>query len=376
MLTKTMRDPTFFEFFAGGGMARAGLGPGWRCLFANDIDARKAATYTANWGAVDFRVADIHALSARDLPGRADLAWASFPCQDLSLAGAGVGLRGGRSGAFFGLRDLVADLARADRAPKILALENVIGALTSNGGADFRLLIESLDALGYDAGALTIDAARFLPQSRPRLFVVAAARDVEIPAALRSGGAWTSPALFRAREGLPANLRARWIDWALPEPAARNAALIDVIEDMPADVPWHDEARTLRLLSLMAPGHRAQVETRRAAGGRHVGTIYRRTRTEGGRKVQRAEVRFDGLAGCLRTPGGGSSRQFVVVVEGGEARTRLLSGREAARLMGLPEDYRLPARYNDACHLLGDGVAAPVVRHLARHLLEPLIAAL
>jgi DNA (cytosine-5)-methyltransferase 1 len=89
----------------------------------------------------------------------------------------------------------------------------------------------------------------------------------------------------------------------------------------------------------------------------------------------RAEARFDGLAGCLRTPGGGSSRQFLLRVQGRETSARLLSAREAARLMGLPEDYRLPRRYNEAYHLLGDGVVVPVVRFLADHLLRPLLAA-
>jgi DNA (cytosine-5)-methyltransferase 1 len=89
---------TFYEFFAGGGMARAGLGDHWKCLFANDIDEKKCGTYAANWGGSHLKVGDVAALTTADLPGRADLAWASFPCQDLSLAGAGAGLKGDRSG--------------------------------------------------------------------------------------------------------------------------------------------------------------------------------------------------------------------------------------------------------------------------------------
>jgi len=78
---------SFYEFFAGGGMARAGLGGNWQCLFANDFDPKKAASYAANWGADHLHVGDVAALTTDDLPGEADLAWASFPCQDLSLAG-------------------------------------------------------------------------------------------------------------------------------------------------------------------------------------------------------------------------------------------------------------------------------------------------
>jgi DNA (cytosine-5)-methyltransferase 1 len=86
----------------------------------------------------------------------------------------------------------------------------------------------------------------------------------------------------------------------------------------------------------------------------------------------RAEVRFDDVAGCLRTPAGGSSRQTIIVVDGNVVRSRLISSRETARLMGLPETYKLPKGYNEAYHLMGDGVAVPVVRFLAHHLLEPL----
>ncbi|MFM7460079.1 MAG: DNA cytosine methyltransferase, partial [Burkholderiales bacterium] len=91
---------TFYEFFAGGGMARAGLGARWECLFANDFSAKKAESYVANWGAKDLLVEDVNRLTTKHLPEHADLIWGSFPCQDLSLAGAGAGLDGERSGSF------------------------------------------------------------------------------------------------------------------------------------------------------------------------------------------------------------------------------------------------------------------------------------
>jgi DNA (cytosine-5)-methyltransferase 1 len=107
-----------------------------------------------------------------------------------------------------------------------------------------------------------------------------------------------------------------------------------------------------------------------------VGGIYRRTRRDkNGRSVQRAEIRFDDVSGCLRTPVGGSSRQTILMVDGSSVKARLITGRETARLMGLPDEYKLPENYTEAYHLTGDGVVAPVVRHLAAHIFEPILDA-
>jgi DNA (cytosine-5)-methyltransferase 1 len=63
----------------------------------------------------------------------------------------------------------------------------------------------------------------------------------------------------------------------------------------------------------------------------------------------------------------------IAVVDDGQVRTRLLTPREAARLMGLPDSYSLPASTSSGLQVAGDGVAVPVVRWLAEHLLEPLL---
>ena len=361
---------TFYEFFAGGGMARTGLGPGWSCLFANDFDAMKAEAYRRNFGEDDLVHGDVWALDAARLPGRADLAWASSPCQDLSLAGARGGLQGKRSSAFWGFWRLMEQLAAEGRAPRAIGIENVTGLLSSHGGADFTALCTALAGLHYRFGALEVDAAMFTPQSRPRLFVMAI-REAEVGPG--GPGGFHSPAVMKAFERLPETLKDRWVWWRAPPPARRNVALADVLEP-DEDARWLPAPQTERLVSLMAPLHRARLEGFRLTAGRHVGAAFRRTRIEAGQRVQRAEVRFDGVAGCLRTPTGGSSRQFVVVVEDGQVRARLLTAREAARLMGLPDDYRLPRAVTSALHLAGDGVVAPVVRHLAAHVLEPLLS--
>lgn len=371
--------PDFYEFFAGGGMARTGLGPGWSCLFANDFDPKKAAAYRRNFGQGALKVGDVRAVTPADLPGAADLAWASFPCQDLSLAGVGAGLKAERSGAFYPFWDVMGGLAAEGRAPAIVALENVCGALTSHGGQDFAAICRTYAEAGYRVGALVINAELFLPQSRPRLFVVGVRAVTPIPLELLAsgpGGAFHTPALQRAVEKLPADLREAFLWWRLPAPPPRALSLADVIEDDPQGVDWHGAAETAQILALMSPVNAEKVAAARRAGRRMVGGVYRRTRrNHNGAKSQRAEVRFDDISGCLRTPAGGSSRQVIMVVEGERVRTRLISARETARLMGLPDEYALPGRYNEAYHLTGDGVAVDVVRHLARHIFEPILDA-
>jgi len=368
----------FYEFFAGGGMARAGLGPEWTCLFANDFDHKKGLTYQANWGTGgELTVGDVKQIAAAKLPGVADLVWGSFPCQDLSLAGGGAGLRGERSGTFYPFWDVIRGLIADGRAPKLIALENVCGTLTSHDGKDFEAICQTFADAGYRCGALVINADLFLPHSRPRLFVIGIHADVSVDPALLAPGPiepFHTRGLQSAVERLPAELRDGMLWWNMPTPSRRNTTFASMIEENPSSVSWHTPAETQQLLSMMSPINLAKVNAAKRAGHRMVGGVYKRTRlNEKGVKVQRAEIRFDDVSGCLRTPAGGSSRQVIVVIDGAKVRSRLISARETARLMGLDDDYKLPRNYNEAYHLTGDGVAVPVVRHLAHHILEPLL---
>ena len=373
----------FYEFFAGGGMARAGLGPDWTCLFANDFDLKKSDTYRLNWGVgepricPELKVCDVREVNAVDLPGIPDLIWGSFPCQDLSLAGGGAGLKGERSGTFYPFWDVIKTLIADGRAPKVIALENVLGTLTSHEGRDFAAICQTFASAGYRYGALVINAALFLPQSRPRLFVIGVRADVPIAGDLIAPGPldpFHSPALCRALDRISASATKRALWWNVPVPPRRNVGFADLIEENPTSVPWHSASETKQLLAKMSPLNLLKLEQAKRTGRRVVGCVYKRTRLDdNGVKVQRAEVRFDDVAGCLRTPAGGSSRQVILVVEGQKVRSRLISARETARLMGLDDDYDLPPNYNEAYHLTGDGVAVDVVRHLAENLLEPLL---
>ena len=370
---------SFYEFFAGGGMARAGLGPDWDCLFANDFAPKKGASYTANWGEDHLKIGDIAGVTPADLPPGGDLSWASFPCQDLSLAGAGAGLKGKRSGTFWPFWKLMKELIEGGRARPLIVLENVCGALTSHNGKDFAAIGAALAGSGYRFGALVVDAVHFLPQSRPRLFIVAVRQDVVLPPGLIASEAsepWHTAALVEAHRKLSKRSQAAWLWWRLAPPPGRARSFENLMEEVPAGVRWHTAAETKKLLGTMSRVNLAKVEAAKLSGRRMVGGVYKRTRLDDdGKKIVRAEVRFDDVAGCLRTPSGGSSRQTILIIDGDKVRSRLLSPREAARLMGLPDDYVLPENYNEAYHLAGDGLAVPVVRFLAAHILEPILAA-
>lgn len=358
------------EFFAGSGLVRYGLDPDFRVIWANDICPKKAAVYQSNFGNDELVVGPIEQVLGRDLPS-AEVAWASFPCQDLSLAGSLVGLQpGSRSGLYWEwLR--VLDEMPEDARPSVLVAENVVGFLVAQRGAQFRMAYDALRERGYRAGALVLDAVWFLPQSRPRAFLVAVRDGVDL-----EGLELAEPPVREVAKAVMTAWQAvgedpGWVWWALPSHPRRWIQFADICE---WEAPCDPEEKTAQLLSLLSEPHRRKVEQAKAAGIRVVGTGYKRTRPdENGVRRQRLEVRFDGVAGCLRTPEGGSSRQVVLLVEGGRVRTRLLTVREVARLMGAPDDFWLPKEYNDGYRAMGDAVAAPVTRWLSRHLLLPLV---
>lgn len=360
-------------------MVRAALKDKWRCLFANDFDHKKCATYELNWGESTLRNSDVRHLTSDEIPDHADLAWASFPCQDLSLAGGGAGLKGDRSGTFWPFWALMSDLALRKRAPRIIALENVCGTLTSHEGRDFSAICVAFRANGYRVGAMVIDAAHFLAQSRPRLFVIGIRDDLTIPALLHAECAddrWHPSGLRRAQAQLSLEDQNNWIWWTLPNPPRRRKSLVDSIDLGVEGHVWHTKAHTRELLAMMDKVNKEKLKQVQRSGKETLGTMYRRTRPDRrGGTVQRIEARFDGIAGCLRTPAGGSSRQLVIRICGEDIKTRLLTTREAANLMGLPKSYQLPHNYNEAYHLVGDGVAVPVVDFVASNLFTHLLNA-
>jgi len=348
--------PAALDFFAGSGLVTEALRRCFDVVWSNDVCPRKAAVYCANHPEHRFQPGRIEDVRGPDLP-EAVLSWASFPCQDLSLAGNIEGIHSARSGLVWQWLRVIDESAPK---PPLLVAENVVGLLSAEAGAHYRRLHQELVKRGYRAGAVVLDAVRWLPQSRPRVFVVAVEDAVPTEDLETNGPTWCHPAAARrAAAGLDG-----WVWWRIPEPLTRCKRLEDVIDfDAPVDGP----ERRGHNLELVPPRHLEQVRML-AAEGRRVFPGYKRTRN--GRQV--LELRFDGVAGCLRTPEGGSSRQLLVLVRDGRLETRLLTVREASGLMGVRADYEIPGSYNDGYRAIGDAVAVPVARHLAQRLLAPI----
>ena len=354
----------FAEFFAGIGLIREAVTPlGWECVFANDIAPGKAVMYRDRFGANDLIVDDIKNLSVRHLPVNLHVVTASFPCTDLSLAGNRAGLSGKQSGTIWPFLDLIAEKHCRNETPSGLLLENVTGLLSSQGGQDLTEVCRKIAALGYEIDLTVVDARWFTPQSRPRLFVVGIQPDrvSDRPAAAGTPSR-IRPAGVRRFQAVNPDIH--FVDLPIPEPPVQSEqSLLDILENVGSEDPrWWPQQQTETLLDGMTERHRMRASELISGHRGGVAAMYRRRRNK--RTV--GEIRGDDIAGCLRTPQGGSSVQFLVDCRSGTVRIRPLTGVEYARLQGAGS-FPINVSDRQARMGFGDAVCVPAVRWLAQH---------
>jgi len=350
--------PTAAEFFAGIGLVRLALEQqGWQVVFANDIDEDKAEMYRQNWPKDDhLLVGDIHKIDPTTIP-TCDLFTASFPCNDLSIAGKWAGLSGKESSAFWGLIRILGEMK--DRRPKLVLLENVLGFLMSNGGKDLEQALLALNELDYVVDVIILNAIHWVPQSRVRLFVIAKQSDGKDRQAFPMVCDVRPPALTQF---IAAHQEIRWDLAELPSLPKASKKLIDIVEGLPDDDPhWWNPERTAYFMNQMSERH--EIDAKQMIEGKTItyATAFRRVRNE----KSMAELRTDGIAGCLRTPRGGSGRQILFKAGQGRFQVRLLTARECARLQGVPDSYLIDVPLNKALFGFGDAVCVPAVRWVA-----------
>lgn len=365
----------FAEFFAGIGLMRMGLeAAGWEILYANDISPTKQKQYEAHF--VDdpshFHLGDIHEIDPDQIP-TISLATASFPCTDLSLAGRREGLGGKESSAFWGFIKVLDGMR--ERKPPMVLLENVVGFLSSHKGQDFKAALIALNELGYVVDAFIIDANHFVPQSRSRLFIVGSKKEAAF------SGFQDKQLNFYESHIRPKKLAdfiynySNEINWSirpLPQLPIKKTNLFDLVNDTLEDSEnWWTTERVEYLISQTAERHKLVIDQRIDRDEFTYLTAFRRVRK--GKSM--AEIRSDGVAGCLRTPKGGSARQILLRVGKGEVKIRFLSPRECARLMGA-DDFIITGSTTEALFGFGDAVCVPVVTWIANNYLNPLLAEL
>ncbi|MBX7222317.1 MAG: DNA (cytosine-5-)-methyltransferase [Blastocatellia bacterium] len=371
-------QPCFLEFFAGIGLVHLGLkASGWQCLYANDISAKKREMYLAEFPAADgyFHLADVWSTDevVERIPEAALLATASFPCIDLSLAGRCKGLLGKDSSALFGFLKVMKKLKSRNRMPSCIMLENVAGLLTGRQGKDLEETCLAVSELGFYLDAFVIDAKHFTPQSRPRLFIVGFLEKLLPHQALFQQETGWEERLDNRKTACPSRLATAmrdiklptgWIALDLPALPPVQKDLIDYI-DLDENQDWWDEATVNRHLGIAKEAHQKQIQDIQASGKTWAGTIFRRMR-EG---AMRSEIRFDGLAGCLRTPKGGSGKQIVIAVQGGKVKMRWMSAIEYAKLQGAPS-FNVNFPRNQALTGFADAVCVPVIEWIDKHVLS------
>ena len=351
------------EFFAGIGLVRLALEQqGWSIVFANDIDPDKREMYAANFETSHFKLGDIHNLTPADIP-TCDLFTASFPCNDLSIAGAWAGLNGKESSAFWGLTKILKDMG--ELRPPLVLLENVVGFLQSHGGKDFETALLALNELGYSVDAFILNAIHWTPQSRPRLFVIARIADAQVRMRMAMDSVARPAPLVTF---INTHQHIRWDIRELPKPPKPGTKLKDIVENLPDDDPhWWSKERAEYFFGQFSERHLMAARLMMGQKTWQYATAFRRVRH--GRSM--AELRTDGIAGCLRTPRGGSGRQILFKAGKGKYQVRLLTARECARLQGVPDDYVIKVPLNQALFGFGDAVCVPALSWIAKHYLTP-----
>ena len=361
---------TVAEYFAGIGLVRMGLHLyGWRVVFANDISDKKYEMYKAFFPDAErhYVVDNIFKVNPATVPPTT-LATCSFPCIDLSLAGNMNGIDGKHSIAFWGFIKVLK--AQKESAPPLILIENVPGWLYSNKGNDFRVTVQALNKLGYTCDVFILDARRFTPQSRLRVFLVGAkfqVSDSNVDLMLNRSKSLLSDQL---QKNITADKDSRWFFNEIPEPPSLKVdglfRIIEIVSD--SDSRWWSEKEVKRHLDMMKESHRERVM--QLAKGKQISyrTFFRRRRDG----QQRAEVRDDDLSGCLRTAIGGSGKQFLIKAGQGDVKMRAMTPREYARLQGVPDEYPIAVNGVQALTGFGDAVCVPAISWIAKNILNPL----
>jgi DNA (cytosine-5)-methyltransferase 1 len=305
----------FIDLFAGiGGMRIAFEDAGGKCVFTSEWDKFAQTTYRENFGETPH--GDITKIEADRIPDH-DLLVAGFPCQPFSIAGVSKKNSLGRSHGFKDQTQgtLFFDVARIidKKRPKAFLLENVKNLFSHDKGNTFRIILGTLEELGYKVHYKVLDARYWVPQHRERIFIV----------------------------GYDPKQCSSWNDFNFPILDNRNKKDLSVVlEKSAVDSKYTLSDKLWNYLQEYARKHREK--------GNGFGF---------------------GLFGPNDVARTLSARYYKdgseILIKNGRKNPRRLTPRECARLMGYPEEFEIVVSDTQAYKQFGNSVCVPLVRDLA-----------
>lgn len=318
----------FIDLFSGMGGFRLALSElGLECAFSADYDQHACETYEKNFGT--FPLIDITQLEASKVPDH-DVLCGGFPCQPFSIAGYRRGFDDTRGTLFFDVLRII-----GEKKPKIFILENVKGLINHNSGNTFSTMLNllarevnnvkvqstSIENLGYYVYWKVLNAKDFgIAQNRERVFIV---------------GFKEQPSAFQ-----------------FPESTLKRPSLAALLED-------GTEARRLSAQSREYVQHFLRQHPCYSSIKDLDYLIAYEIRKS------RTNFRFDDLSPCLTTKMGTGGNNVPYLVN----QSRFLSLRECLKIQGFPANFKLTDSYNHALRQIGNSVAVPVVKAVAKNAL-------
>ncbi len=345
-----MKDTSFkmIDLFAGIGGLRLGFEKiGGNCVFTSEWDKFAAETYRENFphdasNPEHFFAGDIKKVEVKDIPDH-DLLLAGFPCQPFSLAGVSAKQALGKPHGFEDLTQgtLFFDIARIlkGKRPKCFLLENVRNLLSHDRGRTFKVIEQTLEDLNYWIEYAVVDSRSWVPQKRKRILIVGFEKK-RFP---------NRPAFDFDNLRKPRKTKLMR-DILHPEDGSEKPeeGYTKGSEGL-VDRKYMLTKNLWRYLREYARKHRAQGN----------GFGYGMVGPEDIARTLSARYYKDGSE---------------VLVDRGKYkhRPRRLTPRECARLMGFPDDFKIPVSDTQAYKQFGNSVVVPMVDSVAE-LMEPLI---
>lgn len=301
------------DLFAGVGGIRLGFEKAFKektnFVFSSELDKYAQKTYNANYNEVPH--GDITQIDAEEIPSH-DIILAGFPCQAFSIAGLKKGFEDTRGTLFFD----VARIAKHHK-PKVIFLENVKGFKNHDKGNTFKVVTETLEELKYKVFSEVLNAKHFgVPQNRERIYIIA----------------------FLDEED-------KGVDFKFPERLNQAVKLGDIL-DSGVDVKY-------TISDKLWAGHKRRKLEHKAKGNGFGYSMF----NESSEYTSTLSARYykDGSE---------------VLIEQVDKNPRKLTPREAGRLQGFPDDFKITVSDTQAYKQFGNSVAVPVIEQLAKHVLE------